>query len=90
MLVSLSAEGIDKFVADQPTTASTGNKCRARAIVNGYFFFIDQQKWRLQRGDFITKTDGFNCEPIVYLKLMELYLRITADQVRSTYEQGNI
>jgi hypothetical protein len=52
---------------------------RPKPIANGYSITFPKQpasdsgNWRLERGQFIHQTDGFNCGPIACLKVMEFF-----------------
>ena len=46
--------------------------------------------WRLLHGQFDDQLDPFNCRPIVCLKMMELFHRISVNQVKVAYATNSI
>jgi len=71
---------------------------RPKPIVNGYSITFPKQlasdsgNWRLERGQFIHQTDGFNCGPIACLKVMEVFdvISIPHPEAQAFFETHNI
>ena len=58
------------IVPDAPSAPFASRSRRPKPIINGYSITFPMQQasdsgnWRLERGQFIHQTDGFNCGPI--------------------------
>lgn len=63
---------------------------RGRDVVNGYNLVINSVKWRLIRGTFVVQSDGFNCGPIVCLKVMELFSHLNESSAADCYAKARI
>ena len=80
MLLDLSFDASSAvIVPDAPSAPFASRSRRPKPIINGYSITFPMQQasdsgnWRLERGQFIHQTDGFNCGPIACLKLMDLF-----------------
>jgi len=84
------------IVPDAPSAPFASHSRRPKPIINGYSITFPMQqasdsgKWRLERGQFIHQTDGFNCGPIACLKLMDLFDKISLPYPHTFYETTNI
>jgi hypothetical protein len=97
MLLDLSFEASSAvIVPDAPGPPFSSRSRRPKPIVNGYSitfpnqFASDSENWRLERGQFIHQTDGFNCGPITCLKMMDLFNKISFPYPQAFYETTNI
>jgi hypothetical protein len=88
MLVDIDVRGI-QVVADAPIADRLGRSRQATKGVSGYTLVLELQAWRLVHGQFDDQWNPFNCGPIVCLKLMELFNRISVDEVKLAYATNN-
>ncbi len=86
------------IVPDAPSAPFASRSRRPKPIINGYSITFPMKhasdsgtgNWRLERGQFIHQTDGFNCGPIACLKLMDLFDKISLPYPQAFYETTNI
>ena len=97
MLLDLSFNSSSAVIVPDAAGAPKSTRSRRpKPIVNGYSITFPKQKasdignWRLERGQFIHQTDGFNCGPIACLKVMDLYDVIHIPYPQMFYESHNI
>jgi hypothetical protein len=79
-----------QFNADTAVYEIVGCSRKPKECVNGYDIIIAMQKWQLERGYFLHQLDGNNCEPIAYMKIMELCHAIDVEEAREVYKKKNI
>jgi hypothetical protein len=97
MLLDLSFDASSAvIVPDAPGPPFSSRSRRPKPIVNGYSitfpkqFAFDNGNWRLERGQLIHQTDGFNCGPIACLKMIDLFDKISFPYPQAFYETTNI
>ena len=79
-----------QWFPDVALSTKTANTRREKIMIPGYFIHVDRVQWRVQRGSFLTQTDGFNCGPIACLKLIHLYHLTDEDKAKEAYNSMNI
>jgi hypothetical protein len=82
VILSSTLDNAQSLVLDSTRQAT---KC-----VMGYTLTLDYVKQRLERGDFVQQTDGFNCGPIACLRILELISLVTTQDVRLAYSTNSI
>jgi hypothetical protein len=85
-LVHLNVVSIE-VIGDSPTKLIVPGHRRGKEMVNGLIIIIEQGTIR---GDFLTRTDGFNCGTIACLKVMELFQQIDLEKSQKCYKKGRI
>jgi len=87
-LVSLNA--VRDTLADKAQRSQHPRTRNEAPKVNGYTLTLDQTEWRLERGAFVSQTDGYNCGPIACLKILELYSLTSEQDVKVSYSINSI
>ncbi len=76
--------------ADEPSVSNVGRSRRPQKAIHGYLLFTGLEEWRLERGDFIKQVDMFNCGPIEFMKILEIYNLTTLYEVNLAYNTNSI
>ncbi len=79
-----------QFDADAAVYEIVGRSRKPQKFVNGYDIIIAMQKWQLERGYFLHQSDGNNCGPITYMKIIELFHAIDVEEACEVYKKKNI
>jgi len=92
MLLDLSFDASSAVIVPDAAGPPISTRTRKpKAVINGYAITFpkqpvsDSENWRLERGQFIHQTDGFNCGPIACLKMMDLF-----DKISFPYPQASL
>ena len=85
-----SMAGVTDTVPDPPSENPHPRTRHVRTQVLGYTLIINHEEWRLEYGQFIAQTDGFNCGPIACLKLLEMYNLVSVEDVQVSYATRSI
>jgi hypothetical protein len=88
MLVGLNA--VHHHRADESSVANGGRSRHPQKAFHGYSLFLGLEEWRLERGEFIKQVDTFNCGPIAYMKILEIYKLTTLYEVNLAYNTNSI
>ncbi len=81
---------ISSLMPDNTQSVVLGSTRQATKCVMGYTLTLDYVKWRLERGNLVQQTDGFNCRPIACLKILELFSWVTTQDDRLAYSTNSI
>ncbi len=80
-----------QFNADAADYEIVGRSRKPQEFVNGYDIIIAMmQKWQLERGYFLHQSDGNNCGPVAYMKIMKLFHVIDVEEAHEVYKKKNI
>ena len=90
MCNQMSMAGVTDTVPDSPTQVNHPRTRNVRHQVLGYTLTIDHEMWRLEPGEFIAQTDGYNCGPIACLKLLAMYHLVSVEDVEMSNATGLI
>ena len=90
MCNQMSMAGVTDTVPDSPTQVNHPRTRNVRHQVLGYTLTIDHEMWRLEPGEFLAQTDGYNCGPIACLKLLEMYHLVLVEDVEMSNLTGSI
>jgi hypothetical protein len=85
--------GLAVISSSKPDNAKSvvlGSTRQATTCVMGYTLTLDYVEWRLERGNFVQQTDGFNYGPIACLKILELFSLVATQDVRLAYSTNSI
>jgi hypothetical protein len=61
---------------------------KPKPCINGYDVIIAKQKWQLEKGCFLHKSDGNNWGPIVCMKIMELFHVIDVEEACEVFKKN--
>jgi hypothetical protein len=81
---------ISSSTPDNAQSVVLGSTKQATKCVIGYTLTLDYVKWRLERGNFVQQTDGFNYKPIAFPKILELFSLVTTQDVRLACSTNSI
>jgi hypothetical protein len=76
--------------ADKPKSMKVGVSRRARMSIEGYKLMVGIHEWRFERGHFVKQVDLFNCGPIAYTKISEMFHLTSAYEVKLAYDTNGI
>jgi hypothetical protein len=79
-----------QFNADTAVYEIVGFSRKPKLSMIGYDIIIAMQKWQLERGYFLHQSDGNNCGPFAYMKIMELFHAIDIEEAREVYKKLSI
>jgi hypothetical protein len=93
MLCPLSAS--PKPVPDKAVTVKRHGRSSRSAkgsqkSIEEYQIEIGSSPWRYERGTFIRQVDGFNCDPIACVKILEMFCLATHVDLELGYQMGRL